>query len=234
MTTSCRYKTSITNFFKEDFKERALAQATNWFHYMDETLVTWPHGPQTLQRFLDHLNGIHRNMQFIMEVEKDGHFPFLDTPIGDQIAPWAIRSNLYQNPGSNHRPSNKQAVLATLVHRVRALCDKESLHDELVFLKTTFRKNKYSFKADLACPQPNSENFQAQTYTDLSCSPAICPDKMLAKHIKSVGLVPRKISSFLHPVKRNLGLKTPSVYGNGIPCECGQVYTRLTGQSRQG
>jgi hypothetical protein len=53
---------------------------------------------------------------------------------------------------------------------------------------------------------------------------------MLSRHnIKSVGLPPRKIASFLQPVKDNLGLKTPGVYS--IPCECGQVYIGETGRS---
>jgi hypothetical protein len=46
---------------------------------------------------------------------------------------------------------------------------------------------------------------------------------ILAKYsIKFVGLPPRKISSFLHPVKDDLLLRTPGVYS--IPCGCGQVY----------
>jgi hypothetical protein len=53
---------------------------------------------------------------------------------------------------------------------------------------------------------------------------------MLAKHnIRSVGLPPKKISNFLRPVKDDLGLRTPGVYG--IPCDCGQVYIRQTGRS---
>jgi hypothetical protein len=45
---------------------------------------------------------------------------------------------------------------------------------------------------------------------------------MLAMHnIMSVGLPPRKITSFLRPVKDDLGLRTPGVYN--IPCECGRV-----------
>jgi hypothetical protein len=38
---------------------------------------------------------------------------------------------------------------------------------------------------------------------------------------KSVGLSPRKISSFLQLVEKNLGLKMLGVYS--IPCKCGQV-----------
>jgi hypothetical protein len=52
---------------------------------------------------------------------------------------------------------------------------------------------------------------------------------MLAKHnIKSVALPPRKIFSYLPPVKDALWLKTPGIYS--IPCECGRVYTSI-GQS---
>ena len=47
--------------------------------------------------------------------------------------------------------------------------------------------------------------------------------RMLAKHnIKIVTLSPRKIFSYLPPVKDALGLWTPSVYS--IPRECGRVY----------
>lgn len=38
----------------------------------------------------------------------------------------------------------KQAVLAILVHRARALCDEDSLHAELVFLRDVFRQNSYN------------------------------------------------------------------------------------------
>jgi hypothetical protein len=55
-----------------------------------------------------------------------------------------VGKNLYLNAGSHHHPSSKQAVLSTLVHRARALCDQDSLHAELVFLKDVFRQNGYN------------------------------------------------------------------------------------------
>jgi hypothetical protein len=51
----------------------------------------------------------------------------------------------------------------------------------------------------------------------------------LTKHIRSVCLTPRKISTFLSPLKDNLGLRTPVVYS--IPCESGQVNIRQTRRS---
>jgi hypothetical protein len=34
-----------------------------------------------LERFLDYLNDLHRYFKFTMEMEKDGHLPFLDIDI---------------------------------------------------------------------------------------------------------------------------------------------------------
>jgi hypothetical protein len=54
--------------------------------------------------------------------------------------------------------------------------------------------------------------------------------RMLSRHnIKSVGLPPKKVSSFLRSIKDNLGLRTSGIYR--IPCECGKVYIGQTGLS---
>ena len=75
----------IADSFMENFEERALIQATHkllyWFHYVADTFVILSHGTEKLERFLDHLNGLHRNILFLMEVEKDGHLVFLDIDI---------------------------------------------------------------------------------------------------------------------------------------------------------
>jgi hypothetical protein len=53
---------------------------------------------------------------------------------------------------------------------------------------------------------------------------------MLAKHkIKSIALPPRKIFSYLAPVKDEVGLRTPGIYS--ILCECGRVYIGQSGRS---
>jgi hypothetical protein len=103
------------------------------------TFVIWPHGPGKLAEFLDHLNGLHENIKFTMETEKDGQLPFLDMDIyrkpdgslGHRVYRKPTHTNLYLHANFHHHPSNKQALLSTLVHRARALCDHESLHDEL-------------------------------------------------------------------------------------------------------
>jgi hypothetical protein len=46
----------------ENFEERALDLAPHkplfWFRYVDDTFVIWPHGPDKLKDFLNHLNSI--------------------------------------------------------------------------------------------------------------------------------------------------------------------------------
>jgi hypothetical protein len=113
------------------------------------------------------------------------------------------------------------------VHRARALCDKESLPDELSFSsplsgKTGIVSGRYYV------PQPDSENVKAQRYTHLSHSAAIYPDEMWLPQ-QNVGLLPRKISNFFCPIKDSLGLRTPGMYS--IPCKCGQVYIGKPGRS---
>jgi hypothetical protein len=74
----------------EDFEDMILSQATHklrcWFCYMNDTFVIWPQGPEKLVRFVDHLNGLHRN-KFTLETEKDDHFLyFTSTSVGHRMA----------------------------------------------------------------------------------------------------------------------------------------------------
>jgi len=70
----------IANFYMENFETKAIKQATlkpaSWYRYVDDTFVIWPHGKGKLTDFLNHLNGIHNNIQFTMEIEDEGDLPF--------------------------------------------------------------------------------------------------------------------------------------------------------------
>jgi len=61
------------NWYMEHFERQALSSAakkpTKQYKYVDDTFVVWPHGEDELQRFLEHLNSIHQNIAFTMEVE---------------------------------------------------------------------------------------------------------------------------------------------------------------------
>jgi hypothetical protein len=87
-----------------------------------------------------------------MELEKDGHLPFLDINIyrktdgslGHKVYRKPTHTNLYLQQNSHHHPTNKHSILTTLVHRARALCDQESLPQELDLLTEAFKSNGYS------------------------------------------------------------------------------------------
>jgi hypothetical protein len=86
----------IANFFMGDLEDKAWAQVTHkplcFFRYVD-TFVNCPHRTEKLERFLYHLNDLHGNIRFTVEMEKVGHLPFLDIGnTGYRMAPWVIRS----------------------------------------------------------------------------------------------------------------------------------------------
>jgi len=70
----------IANFYMEHFEKQAISSAakkpTRWYRYVDDTFMVQPHGKDELQRFLKHLNSIHQNIAFTMEVEQQGTFRF--------------------------------------------------------------------------------------------------------------------------------------------------------------
>ena len=145
----------IANFHMEDFDTKAISLATHkptcWCRYVDDTFVIWPHGKEKLTEFLNHRNGIHNNIQFTMEIA-DGHLQFLDIDIyrkvdgslGHRVYRKSTHTNLYLHQECHHHPAHKHPVPSSLVHRATALCDQESLTQELNFLTQVFKQTGYS------------------------------------------------------------------------------------------
>jgi hypothetical protein len=106
----------------------------------------------------------------------------------------------------------------------------------LVFLRDIFRQNGYNnwqihrvlnHHPNISQPNDKPDSVAFLPYVGTIF---ILISRVLSWHnIKSVGLPPKKESSFLRPVKDNLGLRTPGVYRT--PCECGKVYIGQTGRS---
>ena len=86
-----------------------------------------------------------------MEVE-EVHLPFLDIDkyrkpdgsLGHRVYHKPTHTNQYLHYNSHHHPANKQSALSSLIHRAKALCDQDSLTQELVFLTTVFKDDGYS------------------------------------------------------------------------------------------
>jgi hypothetical protein len=67
--------------------------------------------------------------KFTMEIEEEGHLPFLDIDIyrkmdgslGHKVYRKSTHTNLYLNQLSHHYPANKHSVPSSLVHRAKTL-----------------------------------------------------------------------------------------------------------------
>jgi hypothetical protein len=143
----------------------------------------------------------YRNIQFTSETKRDGHLSFLDI----------------------------------LMQRARAHCDQNNLRNELDFLKVTFRQKDYSdpkirraLNPPTRVPPPKAKpNAVAFVPHVLSIFNRI--SRVLSRNNKSVCLPPKKISSFLRPVKDDFGLRTRGAHNT--PSECGHAYIGQRGHS---
>jgi hypothetical protein len=150
-----------------------------------------------------------------------------DGSLGHKVYRKPTHTNLYLKGKSHHYPSNKQAMLSTLVPRARTLWDEDSLQAELMFLRDVFKQNGYNYRQihralnrrpHLEQPdnKPNRVIFLPFVWIVFNST-----SRVRARHIKSVGLPHMQLRSLLRPVKDHLGLRTPGVCR--IPCECGRV-----------
>jgi hypothetical protein len=120
--------------------------------------------------------------QFTMEMERDSNLPFLDIDIyrrpsgslGHKVCRKHTHTNLCLNCSSHHLPLNKHAILSTLVHRARVLCDQDSLHVELVFMGDIFRQNSYTNWQIHKTLKPPSEGCPAWWKARFSGFSALC------------------------------------------------------------
>ncbi|KZC11062.1 hypothetical protein WN55_02417 [Dufourea novaeangliae] len=67
----------------EHLQDRILKEAplksSQWFRYVDDTIVVWSHGKNTLNDFLNYINSLHPKIEFTMQTETEEHtVPFLD------------------------------------------------------------------------------------------------------------------------------------------------------------
>jgi hypothetical protein len=72
----------INNIYMERFEKLTLDLAQHkpslWLHYIGDTFVFCPCGPDLLQNILSHLNSLRPAIQFTMEIESDCAISYLD------------------------------------------------------------------------------------------------------------------------------------------------------------
>lgn len=106
----------LANFYVEDRASLKSASPPPPLKYVDDTFVIWPHhGHDKLNEFLMFLKGIHKNIQFTMEVEGPERLPFLDLSmywrsdenLGIKVYRNTTHTELYLNGASHHHPAQK-------------------------------------------------------------------------------------------------------------------------------
>jgi hypothetical protein len=95
----------VSNIFMEHFEELVLRTAnhrpTLWLRYVDDTFVIWPHGPDKLQEFFEHINSLRPSIQFTMETEVDNKIPFLDVLVIKKHS--TMTTTVYRKPSHTGR-----------------------------------------------------------------------------------------------------------------------------------
>ena len=99
---------------------------TIWKRYVDNTFVIWPHGKDKLDHFLQHINTLHRDITFTVEIKNDHKIAFLDVQIirNDNTLETLVdhkptHTNQYLNFRSNHHPRVKLGIIQCLTQRVK-------------------------------------------------------------------------------------------------------------------
>ena len=237
----------IANFFMEKFEQQALESAPYkpkiWFRYVDDTFVIWNHGQEKLQEFLEHINGIHENIQFTMEMEENHKLAFLDvlltrkgTWLGHTVYRKPTHTDRYLHRASNHHPAQKYGIIKTLSERATRICEPEELNTELTHLYAAFRANGYSeqeIRRSIKSKDPRHvDDKQSQTlataYLPFISGVTDRIGRILRKEkVKTVFKPTRKIQECLRSAKdKKDPLSASGVYR--IPCTCGSVYIGTT------
>ena len=106
----------LADMFTEVFKSTALdtvdRRPSIWLRCVDDTFLIWPHGPQHLQGFLDHLNNLHPNIKFTMDQEERNLIPFLDVKVSRQ----PTHTDWYLHSACFHHSRIKSSVNRARVH----------------------------------------------------------------------------------------------------------------------
>ena len=238
----------VANLFMENLEEEAIRssplQPKLWRRYVDDTFVIWPHGQEELQRFHQHLNGIHPSIHFTMEEEKECTLPFLDVLVSrghDKLLTSVYRkpthTERYIRLSSHHPHKTITGVLRCMKDRADNICGPETRAEELRHLEDVFQANgfpatlvKKTLSAPPRVPRPPPSPTQPSQKT--LCTPYVCGVSEKLKRI-CTRLNIRTVFTPAHTLKKTLMIvknrvpeekKKAVVYQ--VPCkDCHQLYT---------
>ncbi|XP_015124857.1 uncharacterized protein LOC107046694 [Diachasma alloeum] len=245
---------TIANIFMEDFENKVLKSAPLkplvWFRYVDDTLVLWKHGADTLPQFLNFINSQHPSIKFTMEIEEQKSLPFLDVlvhrnedgSLGHRVYRKPTHTDRYIHAFSHHYPSQKTSVISSLMYRALTISQPEYLEAGVQHLDKALNNNEFQSKQVHRVlhklKNKNSAESESADKVEHQKTPVLPYlqgstdhiSKVLQKHdIRTIFKPPTKIGQMLHSTKDGRPpLSLPGVYK--IPCSCGKVYIGETGR----
>jgi len=146
----------VSNLFMDYFEENALSslplKSKLRVRFFDDTFVIWPHGRESLNKFIEHLNSQSKHIKLTMEVEETGSLSFLNVltmkkPSGSlahKVFRKKTRIEQYLHASSHHHSAWKLGVLNTLATRAPRISDDEHLEEEKLYLPKVFKDNGYT------------------------------------------------------------------------------------------
>ncbi|PNF42699.1 hypothetical protein B7P43_G14177 [Cryptotermes secundus] len=240
----------VSNIFMEHFEKLALDSTpykpSLWLRYVDDTFVVWPHGPERLQTFFDHLNSLRPSICFTMETESNNAISFLDvlvirekTALATQVYRKPTHTGQYLNFNSNHPPHVKRGLIKSLHDRASTICqDRRDLVREINNLRHDLQLNGYP-KGFIDSVINSKGSSRPKKEESPLCSVYIPHVKGVSEKFKRIGnrYTIRTIFHTKHTLKNSLMKTRPKrdpqqmaqcVYS--ILCECGRSYIGKTGR----
>ena len=125
-----------------------------WYRYVDDILCLWTGTDRQLQKFLTHINSIHKCIQFTIEIENNQSINFLDLTIsrlGSSHSFKIFRKDTYTDaiiPASSQHPlSHKHAAFHSMIHRlINIPLSSDNFTIELKTIKQIASNNEYNPK----------------------------------------------------------------------------------------
>jgi len=117
--------------------------------YVDDIFAIF-HNKEESDTFFEHIQNIHKNIQFTREDEQDGKLTFLDVEVYNNATidtKWHLKhtnTGTYLHKSANSPNSHKVAAMRSLIYRAHRICSSKELFDNCYFnIESIFINNGY-------------------------------------------------------------------------------------------
>ncbi|XP_072144339.1 uncharacterized protein [Dermacentor andersoni] len=144
------YVNIFMGILETDFLSRCTTKPHTYLRYLDDILIIWGHGQDSLDKYVAFLNSVHPTIKFTSESSTE-RINFLDTTI--YIDNGKLKTTLYRKPfdkqqyleyTSHHLRHCKQGIFKGQATRLRRICvENQDYIDILDHLKETLSNRNH-------------------------------------------------------------------------------------------